>query len=369
MKVPYSYLQDQFADLDPIFAEIRKLVQRGDFTIGAAVGEFEQKFAAHCGAAYGIGVGTGTDALFLSLKALGIGPGDEVITCPFTFVATVGAIVQAGARPVFVDATDQFVIDADKIEAAITPRTKAIMPVHYSGQPCDMPKILRIAQKHNLRVVEDACQSIGGEISGKRVGGWGDAAGFSLHPLKNLNVWGDGGVITTNSKQLRDKLILLRNHGLVNRDEVAIFGYNCRLDTLQAVIGLWLFPQAETITEARIATAALFDRELSTVKQIRVPRRDPAVRHVYHLYMLQTEPVRRDALVAFLVEQGVDAKVHYPIPMHLQAASVDLGYKRGDFPVAEALADSVFTLPVHQHLTDEQKMYCISKVREFFGEA
>ena len=366
MKVPYSYLQDQFADLDPIFAEIRQLVQRGDFTIGAAVAEFEQKFAAHCGAAYGIGVGTGTDALFLSLKALGIGAGDEVITCPFTFVATVGAIVQSGARPVFVDATDQFVIDADKIEQAITPRTKAIMPVHYSGQPCDMPKILAIAKQHKLRVVEDACQSIGGEIGGKRVGSWGDAAGFSLHPLKNLNVWGDGGVITTNSKALRDKLVLLRNHGLAGRDVVMEYGYNCRLDTLQAVVGLWLFPQAEPITKARIATAALFDRELGKLKQIRVPVRSPGVRHVYHLYMLVAEPARRDALVAFLLKQGVDAKVHYPIPMHLQPASASLGYQRWDFPVAEAHAASVFTLPVHQHMSEEQKQYCIDMVRAFY---
>jgi len=365
MKVAYSYLQDQFADPESIFAEFRKLIQRGDFTLGAALTEFEQKFAAHCGARHAVGVGTGTDALFLSLKAMGIGPGDEVITCPCTFVATVGAIVQSGARPVFVDANEQFVIDPDKIEQVITPRTKAIMPVHYTGQPCDMPRITAIAKRHALRVVEDACQSIGGEVDGKRVGSWGDTAGFSLHPLKNLNVWGDGGVITTNSAQLRDDLHLLRNHGMKNRDEVEIYGYNCRLDTLQAIVGLWLFPQAEAITESRIATAKRFDAELSQIKQIRVPPRNSRMRHAYHLYMVHAEG--RDALVQFLVEKGVEAKIHYPIPMHLQEASAYLGYKAGDFPVTEAHAASIFTLPVHQHMTEEHKEYCIEMVKAFYN--
>jgi len=365
MKVSYSYLQDQFADPEPIFAEIRKLIQRGDFTLGSALTEFEEKFAAHCGAQYAIGVGTGTDALFLSLRAMGIGAGDEVITCPCTFVATVGAIVQSGARPVFVDANEQFVIDPEKIEAAITPRTKAIMPVHYTGQPCDMPRITAIAKRHNLRIVEDACQSIGGEVNGRRVGSWGDTAGFSLHPLKNLNVWGDGGIITTNSLELRDHLRLLRNHGMKNRDEVEIYGYNCRLDTLQAIVGLWLFPQAETITEARIATAKQFDAALGQIRQILVPPRSANMRHAYHLYMLHAE--RRDALVAFLLDKGVDAKVHYPIPMHLQEASAYLGHKAGDFPVTEAHAASIFTLPVHQHMTAEQKQYCIKMVKAFYS--
>ena len=364
MKVPYSYLQSQFANPEPIFAEIRGLIKRGDFTLGEALTQFEEKFASHCGARHAIGVGTGTDALFLSLKAMGIGPGDEVITCPFTFVATVGAIVQSGARPVFVDANEQFVIDVDKIARAITPRTKAIMPVHYTGQPCDMPSVRKIARKHNLRIVEDACQSIGGEIAGKRVGNWGDAAAFSLHPLKNLNVWGDGGIITTNSDELRDKLRLLRNHGLTNRDEVEIYGYNCRLDTLQAIIGLWLFPQIEYITEARIATARRFDEALGSIEQIRIPTRSANVRHAYHIYMIHAE--RRDELVEFLVRNGVSAKVHYPIPMHLQRASAFLGHKEGDFPVAESHSRSVFSLPVHQHLTEEQKDYSVEMVKAFY---
>ena len=221
-----------------------------------------------------------------------------------------------------------------------------------------------IAKRHNLRVVEDACQSIGGEINGRRVGSWGDAAGFSLHPLKNLNVWGDGGIITTNSSEMRDKLLLMRNHGLINRDEVEIYGFNCRLDTLQAVIGLWLFPQIEDITESRIATANWFDKELGKIKQIRIPKRGANVRHAYHLYMIHAE--RRDELVEYLVQKGVEAKVHYPIPMHLQRASSFLGHKEGDFPVAESHSKSVFSLPVHQHLSEEQKVYCVDMVKAFY---
>ena len=366
MKVPYSYLHDQFADPEPILGELRRLVRSGDFTLGAAVAEFEEKFAAHCQAKYAVGVGTGTDALFLSLKALGIGPGDEVITCPFTFVATVGAIVQAGARPVFVDTTEQFVIDADQIERAVTVRTKAIMPVHYSGQPCDMEKILGVAKRHKLRVVEDACQSIGGELEGRRVGSWGDAAGFSLHPLKNLNVWGDGGIITTNSVEVRDRLRLLRNHGLVGRDAVEIYGYNCRLDTLQAIVGLWLFPQVEAITKARIGNAAKLDEGLRQIPQITVPARGSRTRHVYHIYMVMTE--QRDRLLQYLEQQGVSAKVHYPIPMHLQKASAYLEYKAGDFPVAESLCQRILSLPVHQHLTTAQLDYSVECIRRFYAD-
>ena len=236
-RVSFSYLDRQFADVDAYLNDLRAFVKTGDFTLGKPLVEFEKRFAALCQAPYAIGVGTGTDAIALSLKCLGIGAGDEVITTPTTFIATVGAIVQAGARPVFVDSEDGFVIDATKIEMAITPKTKAIVPVHYTGNVADMPRIAAIAEKHGLAVVEDACQSIAASIDGRPVGSWGQSAAFSLHPLKNLNVWGDGGVIVTHSADFAAKLRLYRNHGLVNRDDVAIFGVNCRLDTLQAEIG------------------------------------------------------------------------------------------------------------------------------------
>ena len=224
--VPYSYLSRQFADIDPILADIKKLVQSGDFTLGKPVSEFEEKFAALIGTQHAVGVGSGTDALFLSLKALGVGAGDEVITMANTFVATAGAIATAGARIVFVDCDKKGVIDCAKIETAITPRTKVLMPVVWGGQPPDMPRIMEIAKKHKLHVVEDACQGIGGAINGRNCGTWGVLAGFSLHPLKNINVWGDGGVIVTSSEEMRDKLRLLRNHGMSSRDGYAFYAYN-----------------------------------------------------------------------------------------------------------------------------------------------
>lgn len=366
VRVPFSYLDRQFADVDVYLQDIKALVLSGEFTLGSHVAEFERRFAEMVGMPYAVGVGTGTDALIMSLKAVGVGPGDEVITTPTTFVATVGAIAMAGATPVFVDSEEGFVIDPAKIEAAITKKTKAILPVHYTGNVADMPAIMQIADKYGLQVVEDACQSIGAQIDGKPVGSWGATAGFSLHPLKNLNVWGDGGVIVTRSAELAERLRLARNHGLKNRDEVVVFGGNCRLDALQAVIGNRLISQTPFITRQRIAYANRFDAAFADLAPaLRVPVRRPGVKHVYHLYILRTE--RRDELVGYLNERGIEAKVHYPIPMHLQEASRHLGYTRGDFPISERDADQVVTLPVHQHLTDEEVEYTIATVRAFYG--
>src|SRR5215470_4420597 len=286
--VKYSYLEQQFAEVDDYLADIRELVRSGDFTLGRAVGEFEKSFAKLCGLPYAIGVSSGTDALILSLKILGIGPGDEVITTPNTFIATVGAIAMTGARPVFVDNDEQFTIDVGRIEAAITPRTKAVMPVHLTGRPADMPALMATARRHDLLVVEDAAQAILASIDGQHVGSWGEAAGFSLHPLKNLNVWGDGGVIVTRSEELCEKLRLFRNHGLSNRDEVAMFGHNCRLDSLQAVVANRLIGQAEAITEKRIANARLYDEALADMNEfVKIPRRYPNVKQVYHTYVVR----------------------------------------------------------------------------------
>jgi dTDP-4-amino-4,6-dideoxygalactose transaminase len=366
MQVRYSYLEEQFAKPGPILRAIEKLVRGTDYTLGKPVEEFERRFAKLLGAKHAVGVNSGTDALLLSLKALGVGPGDEVITCPNTFIATVGAIAASGARPVFVDvAPDDYTINADLIEAAITPRTKALMPVHYAGHPADMPAIMRIAGKHKLAVVEDACQAIGAEIAGRRVGTFGASGAFSLHPLKNLNVWGDGGVIVTNRDDLRDRLRLIRNHGLKGRDEVQVFGYNSRLDSLQAVVGNCMIGQVERITRARIKWAGRYDKALADLKdQITIPPRKPGRRYVYHLYMLMVRD--RDGLLKHLHARGVDAKVHYPIPVHLQEAARGLGYKPGDFPVCEAQARSIITLPVHQHLTRRQVDYVIEQIRDYY---
>jgi dTDP-3-amino-2,3,6-trideoxy-4-keto-D-glucose/dTDP-3-amino-3,4,6-trideoxy-alpha-D-glucose/dTDP-2,6-dideoxy-D-kanosamine transaminase len=364
-RVPFSYLDQQFADVDAYLADIRALVLSGDFTLGAPVREFERRFAETSGMPYAIGVGSGTDALILSLKILGIGKGDEVITSPNTFIATVGAIAMTGARPVFVDSNDGFTIDPDLIEAAITPRTKAILPVHYSGNVAEMPKIAAIANRRGLQIVEDACQANKASRDGMPVGSWGATAAFSLHPLKNLNVWGDAGVIVTRSSELAEQLRLFRNHGLSGRDDVVMFGHNSRLDSLQAVIGNRLISQTDFITDGKIANARRYDEAFADLApMVRVPKREANVRHVYHLYMLRVE--RRNELLAHLIERGIAAKVHYPVPVHLQPAARELGYAAGDFPVAEADARDLITLPGHQHLTADQVDYTIEAVREFY---
>ncbi len=367
MKVRYSYLPQQFADPEPIFEEIRKLLKTGDFTLGKEVGQFEQSFAKLIGTKHAIGVGSGTDALKLAMEAAGVKAGDEVITAANTFIATVGAIHELGARPVLVDATPYYTIDATKIEAAITPKTKAIMPVHFTGEVADMGPIMEIAQKHNLVVVEDACQSISAAIDGKNAGTMGIAAGFSLHPLKNLNVWGDSGVIVTNDDEMNRKLRLIRNHGMKNRDEIEIMGRNSRLDTLQAIVGNWLLPQTKFITDTRIANAAKYDARLSQMKEfVTLAPRRKNVRQVYHLYMFEVDKGIRNRLVKFLLDNGVDAKVHYPIPLPLQEGLKIFGYKRGDFPITEQQADRVVSLPVDQHLSDDQIQYALDMVEKFF---
>jgi dTDP-4-amino-4,6-dideoxygalactose transaminase len=365
MKVRYSYLGQQFADPNPILAEIKKLVATGDFTLGKPLGEFEKRFAALIGVKHAIGVGSGTDALKLPLKAVGIGHGDEVITAANTFIATVGAIAELGARPVFVDALDNFCLDVSQVEKAITPRTKAIMPVHFTGDMPDMPELVKIAKKHNLPIVEDACQAILAECDGKRAGTWGVAGGFSLHPLKNLNVWGDGGIAVTNDDAVAARLRLLRNHGMANRDEIELLGYNSRLDSLQAVVGNWLIPQTEDITARRIENGAYYDRHLGQISGVKIPSRSPRVKRVFHLYMVFAED--RDALHKHCLDAGISAKVHYPIPVYRQRGLSHFGHKLGDFPVTDRQAKQVLSFPVDQHLSREEQDHVIETVREFYA--
>lgn len=365
MKVPFSYLDRQFEQIDSYLKEVKEFVKTGDFTLGKPLVEFEKKFAALCKASYALGVNSGTDAIAIALKMLGVKPGDEVITTPMTFIATVGAIVMTGAIPVFVDSEDGFVIDPDQIEAKITSKTKAIVPVHYTGNLADMPKIRKIADKYKLKVVEDSCQSIAGEIDGKPIGSWGDAAAFSFHPLKNLNVWSDAGMIVTNSASLAEKVALYRNHGLINRDEVAIFGCNSRFDTIQAVIGNRLIKEVDFITNKRIQNAAKYDEAFKDLEEfVSVPKRRKGVKHVYHLYIIRVK--ERDKLLRYLNDNGVEAKVHYPIPVHLQKAAEHLGYKKGSFPKCEKDCECIITLPAHQHITDDEIDYTIQKMKEFY---
>ena len=364
--INHNYLADQFADYEEILKKVGAVVRRGDFTLGQAVNDFEDRFAKAVGAKYAIGVGSGTDAIFLSLRAIGIQPGDEVITTPFTFYATIGAIVTAGATPVFVDVKDDYNIDPANIEAAITDKTKAIVPVHWSGKPCDMDPIQAIAKKHNLHIVEDACHAITASYKGRPAGTYGTSGCFSMHPLKNLNVWGDGGVVVTNDLEFANKMRLMRNHGLRDRDHCDVWAYNSRLDTVQAVVGDHLLNKLPHITQMRISNAQYLDEHLGKLSQVTIPPRDADdVRQVYHIYSLRFE--RRDELQKFLENRGIDAKVHYPIPMHLQPAAAHWGFKEGDFPKAEAICKSVMSLPVHEFITRDQLDTMIGAVKEFYG--
>ncbi|MEQ9489817.1 MAG: DegT/DnrJ/EryC1/StrS family aminotransferase [Alphaproteobacteria bacterium] len=363
MRVRYSPLQQQFADPEPIFEALRALVASGDFTLGSPVDAFEAAFAAKLGVKHAIGVGSGTDALKIGLRAGGVGPGDEVITTANTFWASVGAIAELGATSVFVDCDAGFCTDADLIEAAITEKTKAIMPVHLTGGAADMRKIMAIAEKHGLHVVEDACQSLMARLDGQVVGTFGACAAFSMHPLKVINVWGDAGVVVTNDDGIAETARLLRNHGLKNRDEMVMLGYNSRLDSVQAVVGSWILDQVEDIVSKRRANAAYLDRHLARMPGLALPARSDRVDHVHLLYILFAE--NRDGLLAHCLQHGVEAKLHYPVPVYLQPAMRFLGYREGDFPVTDRNSSSMLTLPVDQHLETADLDYMIDVIKAF----
>lgn len=366
MKVPYNYLSRQFGPLETetILDDLRDLVRTGEFTIGPPVVEFERRLGRMIGVRHVIGTNTGTDALILGLKALGIGPGDEVITQVNTFYATVGAIVAVGARPVFVDVDDQYAIDARLIDAAVTSRTKAILPVYWTGLPPDMPSIVEIARRRGLYVVEDACPATGAAITGKSAGSFGDTAGFSMHPLKPLHVWGDGGAVVTDDDRVAAWLRSYRNHGMVNRDEIEMWGVNQRLQTVQAVVANRVLDRVGGWVDRRIDIARRLDAGLVGLPSVRIPPRPPERRNAFQLYIVRCD--RRAELLKYLAAEGVEAKVHYPIPLHLQPAARNLGYRRGDFPVAEAQAEDIVTLPGHQFLTDLEVDYMIDCMQRFY---
>jgi dTDP-3-amino-2,3,6-trideoxy-4-keto-D-glucose/dTDP-3-amino-3,4,6-trideoxy-alpha-D-glucose/dTDP-2,6-dideoxy-D-kanosamine transaminase len=365
LSVQHNYLAEQFSDKDLILEKISEVVTRGDFTLGREVDKLEEAFAQLVGAKHAIGVGSGTDAIFLSLRALDLQPGDEVITTAFTFYATIGAIVTAGGTPVFCDIEDDFNISIAGIKQLITEKTKAIVPVHWTGRPCEMDEMIEISEEFGIPIIEDACHSILAEYRGKKTGTFGITGCFSFHPLKNLNVWGDGGIITTNSDEMNAKIRLLRNHGLTDRDHCEIFGYNSRLDTIQAVVANHLLGKIDAITNARIEHAKYLDTGLSDVPGISIPERVGSLKEVFHIYSFMAE--NRDGLAEFLRKNGIDAKIHYPIPMHLQPAARYLNYKKGDFPNAENAANRTLSLPVHEFVKPKDLDFMISKVKEFYN--
>lgn len=361
--VPYVNLALQHRDLKPrLLAAVERVLDHGNFILGPEVSAFEERFAAYCGARYAIGVDNGTSALFLVLRSLGIGPGDEVITATNSFLASASAVALVGARPVLVDVRDDFNIDPERVEAAITPRTRAIIPVHLTGRPADMDAILDIAQRRGLHVVEDCAQAVGAAYRGQRVGSFGVAGCFSLHPLKTLNAIGDGGVITTNDPDLYATLRKARNHGLRNRDECEFWSYNCRLDTIQAAILLVKMDYLEEWTSARRANAAFYQAQLRDV--VRVPEDKPHEYAVYHTFIIQAE--RRDELQKYLLSRGVDTKVHYPIPIHMQDAAKGLAYETRNFPTAEHQMLQILSLPIYPELTPTQRELIVDVVQEFY---
>lgn len=364
MKVRYSYLRQQFSNAPELWSKLQKFVLTGDFTLGKELYKFENNFAKLMGSKYAVGVNSGTDAIKLSLKTLNVGVGDEVITAANTFVATVGAITEIGAKPIFVDCDDTFCMNIDLLEKKITKKTKAIVPVHFTGYMTNMPKLLKISKKYKIPLVEDACQSILASINNKKSGTWGEFGAFSLHPLKNINVWSDGGIITTNNYKYYKQLKLLRNHGLVDRDTVKICGYNSRLDTFQAVVGNWLLPKAHTIANQRIKNAKFYDDSLSKISQITIPPRPKDYKLVYHLYIIFAK--NRDKLLKYCLSKGIEAKVHYPKPMYLQESLKYLNHKRGDFPVTDAHTKKIITFPCDQHLTLKELKYVVKSVKDFY---
>lgn len=363
MNIKYINLQDEHHKIkEEILASIEKVLDHSQFILGQEVKTFEEQFSQYCGVKYAIGVNSGTDALFLAMKSLGLGNGDEVITAPNSFLASASSIVATGAKPVFVDVAEDMNINPDLIEKAITNHTKAILPVHLTGRPAEMAPIMDIAKDHKLHIIEDCAQAVGAEYRNQKVGSFGNVNCFSLHPLKTLNACGDGGVITTNDDEIYKQLLALRNIGLKDRDHADIWGYNSRLDTLQAAILNVKFKYFEEWTEKRRANAKYYIANLKNI--IKVPEEKDYIKSVYHTFVIQTE--RRDELQKYLSENGIATKIHYPIPIHFQGAAKALGYKKGDLPVCDRQAETILSLPIYPELTNEQMNYIISTIKSFF---
>nr|WP_281415497.1 aminotransferase class I/II-fold pyridoxal phosphate-dependent enzyme [Pelotalea chapellei] len=365
--VPFLNLKAQYQSIKAeILPVVNKVLESCSFVLGSEVAEFEKEFAAYQETDHGIAVNTGTSALHLALLAAGVGPGDEVITTPFTFVATVAAIVYTGAKPVFVDIDPKsLTIDVTRIEAAITPATKAILPVHIHGQAADMDPIVDIARRHKLVVIEDACQAHGAEYKGRRVGGIGNFGCFSFYPGKNLGAYGEGGMVTTNEKKYADTIRMLRDWGAENKYRHTMKGYNYRMEGMQGAILRVKLRHLEAWTLARRAHARRYD-ELLVNSGIATPVESSFNRHVYHIYAIRVP--RREAFQQALTESGVQSGIHYPIPVHLQPAYADLGYSAGDFPQAEAAAHEVLSLPMFAEMSVAQQDVVVEAVRKISHE-
>ncbi len=364
MTVPLLDLRAQYATIrEDVDAAVRRVMESARFIGGPEVGGLEEEVARYSQCAYAVGVASGTDALLLSLWAIGVGPGDEVVTSAYSFFASAGVISNNGATPVFVDIDPHtFNLDPLKLEAALTPRTRAVVAVSLYGQCCDVPAIKAVCDRHQAYLIEDAAQSIGSEWEGKRSGSMSDFGCFSFFPSKNLGGAGDGGMVVTQSQELADKVRLLREHGAKPKYHHAVVGTNSRLDALQAAILRVKLKHLDRWSEARARNAALYHQLFEGSRAVR-PVHDPRTRHIYNQYVLRVP--RRDELRRFLTERGIGHEVYYPVPLHLQKCFASLGYKEGDMPNAEAAARETIALPIYPELTEEQIRHVAATVREF----
>ncbi len=367
--IPFLSLREQYQSIKgEIDAAVGRVLASTSFVLGHEVEAFETEFAAYCGARHAVAVNSGTSALHLALLAAGIGPGDEVITTPMTFVATTAAILYSGATPIFVDIDPvTWNIDVDRIEAAITPRTRAILPVHLHGLMSDMDPITGLARRRGLIVIEDAAQAHGAEYRGRRAGSIGEIGCFSFYPGKNLGACGEAGALVTNDPEFARAARMLRDWGQASKYNHVVKGYNYRMDAIQAAVLRIKLEHLEAWTAARRAHAASYDSLLTKANAVQVPARDGVYRHVYHVYAVRL--ARRDAARRRLEAAGITCGMHYPVPVHLQAAYRDLGYGPGAFPVAESFARETLSLPMYPELTADQIAEVVSVVAEAPQEA
>lgn len=362
--IPFLDLKAQYASIkDEIDAAVLGVLASAQYVLGDEVAKFEQEFAAFCGTKHAIAVNTGTSGLHLALLAAGVGPGDEVITVPFTFVATVSAICYVGALPVLVDVEPTtLTMDSAKLEAAITPKTKAVIPVHLYGQMADMTSIMQIANRHGIAVVEDACQAHGAEFDRRRAGSIGVSGCFSFYPGKNLGACGEGGIVVTNDDEHMKAIRMLRDWGQDRRYHHAIKGFNYRMDAIQGAILRVKLRYLDQWTEARRNHARHYSSLLSQSRRVKTLTEAAGRRHVYHIYAVRTKD--RESLQQDLLHEGVQSGLHYPIPVHLQRAHADLGYATGDFPVSERAAREMLSLPIYPEMTSHQIEYVAAAVEQ-----
>jgi dTDP-4-amino-4,6-dideoxygalactose transaminase len=364
MNVPLLDLKSHHSALRAeINGAIQDVIDAAAFAGGPFVNRFEADFAAYCDSPYAIGVGSGTEALWLSLLGLGIGQGDEVITVPNTFMATAEAITYCGAKPVFIDVDEHtYTMDPAALTDAITERTRAIIPVHIFGQSADMDPILEIARKNGLFVIEDACQAHGAEYKGRKVGSFGDAACFSFYPGKNLGAFGEAGAVVTRNAELQEKIRILRDHGQIRKYHHIVVGWNCRMDGIQAAVLRVKLQYLERANQLRRNHAKHYDEALAGIEEVIAPTQSPYARHVYHIYAIRVQ--KRDDVMQSLAEKGIACGVHYPVPIHLQEAYRSLGYERGAFPIAERCTAEFVSLPMFPELTFAQVETVAQSVKE-----